>query len=82
MIEQINPPYETIDTPVYREAYRDLIKSRHSKDLTYRAFLKRMDDRNQGIRKREFFERSIEVRHPLIIQAIKETITAGNPGKN
>jgi hypothetical protein len=81
MMTQINPPYETIDTPIYREAYRDLIKSRHSKYLTYRAFLKRMDERNQGIRKREFFERSFEVKNPLIAQAIKETINAGSSGK-
>jgi hypothetical protein len=83
MIKQMNLPYETIDTPIYREAWRDLIKYKSTGNVSYREFLKRMDNRNAGIRKREYYERVVEVQNPMIIEAMKETSrTAGNPGTN
>jgi hypothetical protein len=83
MNQQLNLPYETIDTPIYREAWRDLIKYKSTGNVSYREFLKRMDIRNQGIRKREFEERSITVTNKVILEAMKETSRiAGNAGKN
>lgn len=73
MYKQMNLPYETIDTPIYREAWRDLIKYKSTGNVSYREFLKRMDERNQGIRKREFEERSITITNSVILDAMKET---------
>ena len=82
-MQQMNLPYETIDTPIYREAWRDLIKSKSTGRVSYSEFLRRMNDRNMAIRKKEFEERSFVVTHPVVVNAIKETLrNAGNPGKN
>ncbi len=60
--EELNLPVEkSLDDNVYREAYRDLIKSRTCKYLTYDSFLKRMKMRNINSRKKEFERRRSEV---------------------
>ena len=83
MMQQMNIPYETIDTPIYREAWRDLIKSKSTGNVSYREFLRRMDIRNQGIRKKEFEQRRVVVTDDKIIEAIKETSRqAAKRGKN
>ena len=83
MNQQMNLPYETIDTPIYREAWRDLIKYKSTGNVSYREFLRRMDVRNQGIRKREFEERSITITNKVLLEAMKETSRiAALSGKN
>lgn len=83
--EELNLPMDTcLDTPVYRDAYRDLIKSKSCRDVTYQTFLQRMHERNIARRKLEFNRRRMEceVGSP-IYNAIQETIKAGHDaGKN
>ena len=83
--EEMNLPVEeTIDNKVYREAYRDLIRSKLCKDVTYTKFLMRMRERNVASRKMEFERRKVilnERTAPNAWKAYKEAINAGNPGK-
>lgn len=57
----INPPIEGLDTPVYRETYRDLKRGGHLKTVSYDKFLGTMRERNLGIRKKEFAARQLKV---------------------
>jgi hypothetical protein len=61
MIQQLNPPIEGLDTPIYRETYRDLKRGGHLKGVGYYGFLETMRNRNLAIRKKEFNERSLTV---------------------
>lgn len=72
MNKQLNLPYETIDTPIYREAWRDLIKSKSTSNISYNQFLHRMNLRNMAIRKKEFNERSLRVDNLQEFLGIKE----------
>lgn len=78
--EDLDLPIDTcLDTPVYRDAYRDLIKSRGTRFVTYDQFLYRMKQRNIESRRKEFDRRRIiidEKREPLVYKAIKEMATA------
>ena len=78
----------SLDTPVYRDAYRELIRSKSTKNVTYDQFLCRMKARNIASRRKEQQRRRIildPIRDKNIIDAINETkaatsaITAGNP---
>ena len=65
----------SLDTQVYRDAYRDLIKSKLTKNVTYNEFLRRMKERNIASRRKEFERRSIvlnEKNAPVSLRAIKE----------
>jgi hypothetical protein len=77
----------SLDTPVYREAYRELIKSKTTKNVTYEQFLCRMKARNIASRKKEFERRAMVFdpsRNKRLAQAFRETkaassaITAGH----
>ena len=79
----------SLDTPVYRDAYRELIKSRTTKNVSYEQFLCRMKARNIASRKKELERRSITLdsnRDKRLIEAMRATkaavsaTTAGNPG--
>ena len=82
--EELNLPMDTcLDTPVYRDAYRDLIKSKSCKDVTYQKFLQRMHERNIASRRLEFNKRRMVIdRNSSIYKAFRETIKAGYAGKN
>jgi hypothetical protein len=78
----------SLDTPVYRDAYRELIKSSSTSKVTYEQFLCRMKQRNIASRKKEFERRAMSFdseRNPRLAQIFRETkaalaaITAGNP---
>ena len=56
-------PFDVLDTQNYREAYRDLIKSKTANGLTYDKFLNRMRARNIVLRKNEWEARRIQLRH-------------------
>ncbi len=59
--EELNLPSDScIDIPVYREAWRDLIKSKSTRDITYEQFLSRMKERNILSRKKEFERRQLK----------------------
>ena len=65
----------SLDTQVYRDAYRELIKSKTTKNVTYNEFLRRMKERNIASRRKEFERRSIvlnEKNAPVSLRAIKE----------
>lgn len=58
--EELNLPSDyCIDTPVYRDAWRDLIKSKTCRHITYNQFLHRMKERNIASRKKEFERRRL-----------------------
>lgn len=58
--EELNLPSDyCIDTPIYREAWRDLIKSKSTRNITYNQFLYRMKQRNIDSRKKEFERRRL-----------------------
>lgn len=58
--EELNLPYDTcLDTPIYREAFRDLKKTRTGRLVTYEMFLRRMKERNINSRKKEFDRRRL-----------------------
>ena len=84
--EELNLPMDTcLDTPIYRDAYRDLIKSKSCKNVTYQTFIQRMHERNIASRKREFEKRKIVIdksRDKFFWEIFQETLKAGNPGKN
>jgi hypothetical protein len=82
--EELNLPMDTcLDTPVYRDAYRDLIKSKSCKNVTYQTFLQRMHERNIARRKLEFNKRRMVIdRNSSLYGAFQETLKAGNSGKN
>lgn len=78
----------SLDTPVYRDAYRELIKCRDTKNVSYEQFLSRMKARNIASRKKEKEKRSIiisESNAPLAYRAFIEmkassdAKTAGSP---
>jgi hypothetical protein len=78
----------SLDIAVYRDAYRELIKSKTTKNVTYEQFLCRMKARNIASRKKEFERRSMVFdpdRNKRLAKAFRETkaaaaaITAGNP---
>lgn len=87
--EDLNLPCDaSLDTPVYRDAWRELIKNKSTKDVTYNQFLQRMKERNIASRKKEFERRSITIdpiRDKWLVEAIRKTkeaassITAVNP---
>ena len=81
--EELNLPMDAcLDTRVYRDAYRDLIKSKSCKDVTYRTFLQRMHERNIARRKLEFNKRRMFIdRNDPLWEAFQETIKAGYAGK-
>lgn len=59
--EELNLPSDAcLDTPIYREAWRDLIKSKSCKHVTYNSFLRRMKERNINSRKKEFERRQLQ----------------------
>lgn len=78
--EELNLPIDaTIDTPVYREAYRDLVKHKSTRGITYQEFLRRMRQRNLASRKKEFERRSIILRpdhDKLSYRAFKEMLSS------
>lgn len=83
--EELNlPVIEAIDTPKYREAYADLMRtSRQTRalGLTYLSFLSKMKARNIRRRKSEFLKRRFvidEKTNPLTYAALKETIGGQN----
>jgi gluconate kinase len=63
--EELNLPWDrSIDTPQYREAYRDLMrtsKQTRESGLTYLSFLSRMKKRNIERRKHEFMKRRLVI---------------------
>lgn len=78
--EELNLPCDaSLDTPIYRDAYRDLIKCKSTKNVSYNEFLHRMKERNIASRKKEFERRRI-VLDPIldktVIKAFKETKAA------
>ncbi len=83
--EELNLPMDTcLDTKAYRDAYRDLIKSKSCKDVTYQTFLQRMRERNIASRKKEFERRRIvfdRTRDRWFWEIFQETLNAGNAGK-
>ena len=77
--EELNLPFDTsIDTPKYREAYADLMRtSKHSRQsgLTYVGFLSRMKKRNIDRRKKEFMQRRFTINEknaPMTCEAFKQ----------
>jgi len=82
--EELNLPMDTcLDTPVYRDAYRELIKSKSCKNVTYQMFLKRMHERNIASRRLEFNKRRMVIdRNSSIYGAFQETIKAGKASTN
>ena len=82
--EELNLPMDTcLDTPVYRDAYRDLIKSKSCKNVTYQTFLQRMHERNIARRKLEFNKRRMFIdRNSSLYAAFQETLKAGSSGTN
>jgi hypothetical protein len=69
----------SLDNKVYRDAYRELIKSKLTQNVTYNEFLRRMKERNIASRRKEFERRSIVINEknaPLSFQAMKETKAA------
>lgn len=59
--EELNLPADrSIDTEVYRSAYRDLIKNKSTSNITYNKFLHRMKERNIASRIREFERRKLQ----------------------
>lgn len=59
--EELNLPSDVcLDTPIYRDAWRDLIKNKSCSHVTYNSFLRRMKERNINSRKKEFERRQLE----------------------
>ena len=76
--EELNLPVDTsLDTPKYREAYADLMrtsKSTREKGLTYLSFLSRMKKRNMDRRKHEFYKKRLVINEktaPMTCEAMK-----------
>lgn len=75
--ELILPCDTSIDTPKYREAYQDLMrtsKQTRATGLTYLSFLARMKKRNIDRRKHEFTKRRLAINEntaPLTCEAMK-----------
>lgn len=84
--EELNLPMDTcLDTPIYRDAYRDLIKSKACKDVTYATFLKRMHERNIASRKKEFERRRMVFdrnKDKFFWEIFQETLKAGKSSTN
>lgn len=59
------PSAEVVDTPIYREVYRDLKRSGTIKNMTYFQYLGSMKERNLAMRKDAFEKRRITTRLDL-----------------
>lgn len=67
----------SLDTPVYRDAYRELIKSKTCRNVSYESFLCRMKERNIASRRKEYDRRKIvldPVREKISFRAMQETL--------